>query len=375
MTDIPQRKGPSGPVNTTPGGGGIEPPAGQLDGTVTDPLVVGITDSNAVELDIGAINDNRLLARVGVSVVGLLLTNAFVDPAAAIDGTKISPNFGAQNIVTTGTLTLGTDSATLGNINLPYGGTIYGRTADLSTSRKLMEWGVGGINNNLGIGDGNNTSTIIDGGSFSVRIGAGVTTRYTVTGTQASWRVPDVYLSNLNASALFHFEDVTNDPVAGDFMLRGQGTTQAATAGSGVRLQGGRGGAAGFLGRVTLDLNLDNSTFYSLVQLANVVSTNRVSALNYAGNVTNTNAPASSGDLVTIVGDAASIPSANAGSGHVYYSEDGKPAWRFNSVNLRFNGTAAGANAGGGGALPATVEGYIDIQLNGTQRKIPYYAA
>ncbi len=37
-----------------------------------------------------------------------LLVNADVDAAAAIAGTKISPNFGSQNILTTGTLTTGT---------------------------------------------------------------------------------------------------------------------------------------------------------------------------------------------------------------------------------------------------------------------------
>ncbi len=44
------------------------------------------------------------------------VTNLKVSSTAAIDGTKISPNFGSQNIVTTGTL--GTGNATLGDITI-----------------------------------------------------------------------------------------------------------------------------------------------------------------------------------------------------------------------------------------------------------------
>lgn len=66
---IVQRKGPSGPPNTD-SGGGIQPPAGQIDGTVTDPLVIGITTSDNTELDIGSIADGKFLKRVGTNVVG-----------------------------------------------------------------------------------------------------------------------------------------------------------------------------------------------------------------------------------------------------------------------------------------------------------------
>lgn len=43
--------------------------------------------------------------------------------------------------------------------------------------------------------------------------------------------------------------------------------------------------------------------------------------------------------------------------------------------HVGFGGTvAAGANAGGGAPLPATVEGYLVINVAGTTRKVPYYA-
>ena len=68
-----QRKGPSGPQNTDPSGGGIQPPAGQIDGTTANPLIVGITEETTgvqTELDIGSIPDGTFLKRVGAFIVG-----------------------------------------------------------------------------------------------------------------------------------------------------------------------------------------------------------------------------------------------------------------------------------------------------------------
>lgn len=74
------------------------------------------------------------------------------------------------------------------------------------------------------------------------------------------------------------------------------------------------------------------------------------------------------------VQDMQSEPSADLSSGFAHWSQSGRPKWRFNSTTLRLDGTAAGATAGAGAALPATVEGYLTVQVNGATRKIPYYA-
>ncbi len=50
-----------------------------------------------------------------------LVVDADVNAAAAIAGTKVAPNFGAQNIVTTGFASVGTTPATTGVIRLPNG--------------------------------------------------------------------------------------------------------------------------------------------------------------------------------------------------------------------------------------------------------------
>jgi hypothetical protein len=46
------------------------------------------------------------------------------------------------------------------------------------------------------------------------------------------------------------------------------------------------------------------------------------------------------------------------------------------TLRLGINGqTNAAASAGAGGALPATVEGYLIVTVNGTNRRVPYYPA
>jgi hypothetical protein len=42
-------------------------------------------------------------------------------------------------------------------------------------------------------------------------------------------------------------------------------------------------------------------------------------------------------------------------------------------INLSSHTTSASATAGGASALPATPSGYVTVQVNGSNKKIPYY--
>ena len=75
--------------------------------------VVGRSSNSTGDVaDISAGTDGFILRRSGTSLGFGLLVNANVDAAAAIDGTKISPNFGSQNIVTTGTASVASQTIT-----------------------------------------------------------------------------------------------------------------------------------------------------------------------------------------------------------------------------------------------------------------------
>ncbi len=64
-TDI--RNSPSGELKPA-GAGGVNVPAGQLDGTNVDPLVVGLTDAHGDELDIGVLTTGQFLRRNGTTI-------------------------------------------------------------------------------------------------------------------------------------------------------------------------------------------------------------------------------------------------------------------------------------------------------------------
>lgn len=81
------RKGPSGPLAGDTGGG-IQPPAGQIDGTTTDPLVVGITTNDNVELEIGTIVDGEFLKRSGTQVVSAQAGSNLQTGAALTSGNQ-----------------------------------------------------------------------------------------------------------------------------------------------------------------------------------------------------------------------------------------------------------------------------------------------
>jgi hypothetical protein len=68
MTDV--RNSPSGQIKTVTGGSGIVPPAGQIDGTETDPLIVGLTDSDGAEFPIGTLPNGGWLRQLGGEVRG-----------------------------------------------------------------------------------------------------------------------------------------------------------------------------------------------------------------------------------------------------------------------------------------------------------------
>ncbi len=79
--------------------------------------VLGVAGNSAASnASIAAGTDHFVLRRSGTSLAFGLLTNNNIDASAAIAGTKISPNFGSQNIVTTGTIVTGAGASSLGTV-------------------------------------------------------------------------------------------------------------------------------------------------------------------------------------------------------------------------------------------------------------------
>ena len=98
----------------------------------------------------------------GAEIADQAVTNAKVNNSAAIAGTKISPNFGSQNIVTTGTLA----SADV-TIDGSAGGTLTLGGSSAHTSKLVIADNAGNANGNLLVegGDGGDFFTINSAGN------------------------------------------------------------------------------------------------------------------------------------------------------------------------------------------------------------------
>lgn len=88
----------------------------------TAPVATSPTDTLTLTSSILSITGDSGTDTVTFGILNGVLTNAMVSSSAAIDGTKISPNFGSQNVVTTGNGTFAglftTDTDGTGILNL-----------------------------------------------------------------------------------------------------------------------------------------------------------------------------------------------------------------------------------------------------------------
>ena len=180
---------------------------------------------------------------------------------------------------------------------------------------------------------------------------------------------------------IYQSQHFTDSPANG-ITIQAQGAASGATGtnlnGAPVGIMGGaRGTTAGRRRGVLLYYGASDTIAFGVQDAqAEATSPSRVVGIHY-GNNTEMGVgrmPTGTGDLVTWVGDCASVPTVNGVAGHIYYSDGARPAWRFNGLNVRFDNISGTANAGAGGAPPAQVQGYFEISINGTTVKIPYYA-
>lgn len=260
--------------------------------------------------------------------------------------------FGALN--QTGTI------STSGSVNLTNTASIARRNAGNTADIQALVMGdtlqVGDVNNGTGT-----TYDVSSGNLHTFRVAG--STELILSATQADFVNNDIVRGNVS------------DASATTFLMRGTGSTASNNSGGAVRITGGRRAGTGNYGGVHISLNQDDSTFHPMLEASHLANARRVLSLCLLGLVSTTNMPTNSGDAVTFVANAATNPSADAVSGHVYYSDSARPAWRFNSTNLRLDGTSTGANAGGVTNLPPTVTTFLTVTLNGTVGKIPVFAA
>lgn len=189
-----------------------------------------------------------------LSVKSLGITDAKVSASAAIAGTKISPNFGAQNVVTTGNLTLGSSPAASGLIAAPYNTQVMWRNAAGTADLQAIRFGGTGSpgSNNLIIGDPNATTTAVQGTTFEVDISSNV--RLLVTSTLITLSVPNLTFSNSGlggANVVISHANESSVGTTASMTVRAQSNSFAGAPGGDLFLQAGSSlGASGSGGSV-----------------------------------------------------------------------------------------------------------------------------
>lgn len=161
---------------------------------------------NATSIPASPSASTLLVATNSTTASWTTLVNANVSGSAAIDGTKISPNFGSQNVLTTGVLSLGTTPANGGQVRLPNNSVISFRNAGNSANLDVV-----GVDSSNGATFGTPSgATAVAGTSFTVTNVANEAFSITRgTTTQAGHGAATVNRMNFTGHDIYSTNDAT----------------------------------------------------------------------------------------------------------------------------------------------------------------------
>lgn len=181
---------------------------------------------------------------------------------------------------------------------------------------------------------------------------------------------------------LTQYNNTSTDGV--NFTIRAQSSNITNQDGGHLVLAGGKNGnGSGVKGGVKLQLtnsipgsypaSLSGITSSNLLQIAEVASGRRALVLCSSNDITVSELPANTGDMITFVRNAVTAPTAAPTSGFIMYGSGGNPYfYTSGGTNVGITGTASTASNGGGEAMKSNVAGYLTVNIGGTTYKIPY---
>lgn len=213
----------------------------------------------------GAAND--VLTWTGALWTNAKVVDANVDAAAAIAGTKVSPNFGAQNVATTGNFVttggsvsvktatpvvqLGLDpgsgagsAAATGNLRVGSAFTLVGLNSTNVTDRIILDWSA--AISQLTIGTTSSFNVLYQASASHTWGIAGVT-KFSIVSAEIRPAVPIVWSNGTDAA--ISQANQTTDGDADDFLITAQANTSNGTVTGGDLLMAG--GACTNAGAVT----------------------------------------------------------------------------------------------------------------------------
>jgi hypothetical protein len=136
----------------------------------------------------------------------------------------------------------------------------------------------------------------------------------------------DVFLFEDDGDAAITALNVA-DASAHPFLIRAAGSTSGSNSGGQLRLAGGKANGGGNQGGAALLLNQDDSTYHTMVEVAQLAASRR--AVSLCGSVNLSTVPAGAGDKVVFIGDSATAPTIGTApsGGGILFSQGGVLKW------------------------------------------------
>jgi hypothetical protein len=251
------------------------------------------------------------------------ITNTSISATAAIAGTKIDPDFGSQDVQTTGRLGVGNAANASYRVDMT-GPLRVGVSASPSFEINLGRTGdVAATHSAYILGSSNNLSIVNQQSAGALTLGTNNIERLRITsggivGIGTTSPRGNVEVASASPSVMLYENDASADNGAWNFLVA----------------------AEQFLFRTVNDANNSASSIFTVDRTGTTVDNTIWRNGNFAvGNVTPSSKLHVDGDVTL--------------------------------TNTSFDATAT---AGTSGAVPAQVAGYLVVSINGTSRKIPYYA-
>jgi hypothetical protein len=261
--------------------------------------------------------------------------------AAAIAGTKVSPDFGSQNIVTTGFIGLGTPLPTTGSFRLAQGKAIVGLDSTGVNNVKILDWGVSSPDT-LTFGD----DLFSNGLVFRAAGGGHNFWTQTVNALSVASTIVQIgvvtlqFAATISSPVSLH----VNGNAPTNRAIRAQGATGSNNNGGRMLVQGGIKNGTGLRRGPVLQLNVDDTeaNMVNLLEVSEVISGNRVLSLLKPAHLTTAQMPASTGDMVAYLANCATAPTSGIPvGGGILYASGGALRWKDT------NGTDSQVSQGG----------------------------
>jgi hypothetical protein len=212
-------------------------------------------------------NAQVMVTDTGASTWSLLKNaNWSSSTADRLDGNKVTPDFGAQNIITTGQFRMGATLPTLGDMRVKNLWSWYGATNG-GLNARLANWDASDV---LTLGDPNNVSVLALDASAGggIHLDSGGVTRMGINSSFAQFSIPLIRFTNtVTGNPVF---TIQSGNAQKNLIVRAQTNSDANGNGPAILLQGGGGNGTGLRGGGRCQLNQNDTTFTTVLEWSDV---------------------------------------------------------------------------------------------------------